>query len=94
MILHLSAIHRPYTISCVYPVGGVDDTVVKSDHYGGRLENRARLQQVAHSMVMDFAIFSVDTFLHVDNRLNIACRHVHDDCHSDVAVNLLQFLDE
>ena len=57
------------------------------------LEHRARLKQVAHGMILDFPIFTVNTFLHVDNGLDVSGLHLHNDGYAHVAVNYLQFID-
>ena len=92
VVLHLPAVHWPYTSARLHPACGVHDSIVERYEYGCGLEYRAWFQEVADGMVLYLPVFAVYTFLHVHYGLDVACGHLHDYCHSYVAVNLLQLL--
>ena len=75
-------------------VGGIHHAVVQGHEQRGWLEHGTRLQQVAHGMVVNLSVFSVETFLHVHDGLDVAGRHIHHDGYTHVGVDFLQLLDE
>jgi len=94
VVFHLPAIHRPDATAGVDHLVGVAHAILEDGHHGYGLEHRAGLEQVAHGMVLDLPIFAVDTFLHVDDGLDVARLHLHDDGHTHIAVDFLQLVDD
>ena len=92
VVLHVASVHVPHTVASLYTVGGIHHPVVEGHENGGCFEHRTGFQQVAHRMVASLPVVAVVTFLQVDDGLDVACRHVHDDGHAHVAIYLLQLL--
>ena len=94
VVAHLRSVHFVRSARAIYFVRSVDDTVVESHHQRCRLEHRSGFQQVAHGVVLPFAVFAVGAFLHVHDGFHVACLHFHDDGHAHVAVDFLQFFND
>ena len=92
VVAHLTAIHRPYASARFHAFSGIHHAVVERNHYRSSLEHRARFEQVAHSMVLSFAVFAVATLLHIHDGLHVARGNFHDDSHTHVTVYLLQLV--
>ena len=93
VVFHLASIHVPHAIAGLYHHRGVADAIIQGHENTGRFEHRSGFEQVAHGMVLDLSVFSINTFFHVDNGLHVARRHFHDDGHTHIGVDFLQFLD-
>ena len=94
VVFHFSAVHRPYTATGFYMIGGVYHSVVQCYEDRGWLEHRTWLQKVAHGMVVDFSVFAVETFLHVYDGLDVARWYIHHDGYTHIGVDFLQLVDE
>ena len=94
VVLHISAIHIPYTASGLHILRSIAESVVENGHDAGGLKHRTRLHEVTDGMVADFPVLAVETFLHVDDSLHVTRFHVHDDSHTDASVDFLQLIDD
>ena len=88
VVFHVSSIHIPYTASRFNVVGGVNNSVIQCYHYRGWLEKRARFQQVAARMILDFSVFAVLALVEVHNSLDVSGSNLHDYGNADIAINL------
>ena len=94
MVFHVSAIHVPNTRSCLNGVHRVYHSIIKCCHDGSSLEYRARFQQVAYSMVLNLSIFTVATFVEIDDCFHITRRYLHHNGNTYVAINLFQLVNQ
>ena len=94
VVFHVPAVHLPYTAARFHMQGGIYDSIVQSHQQGGWLEHGTWLQQVAHGVVVYLSILSVEAFLHVDDRLDVARLDFHDDGDTHVAIDFLQLVDD
>ena len=75
-------------------ITGVDHPVIEGHEEGGHLEDRAWLTTVTDGIVDHLIVFAVFCTAHVDDGFHIACLHFHQDGHTHLTANLLQFVDD
>ena len=92
VVLHVAAVHRPYSAACFHHIVGVAYAVVECNHDRSGLEYRTRLKHIVARMVLNLAVFAVGAFLHVHDCLYVAGGNLHHNRHAHVAVNLPKFV--
>ena len=69
-------------------IAGIDHAVVKGYEEGGRLEDRAGFAAVADGGIDGLDVLPLLVTHHVDDGLDVACLHFHDDGDAQLAVHL------
>ena len=45
-------------------------------------------------MILYFSVFTIKAFFHVDDGLDVAGSHLHDQCHANISVDFLQLIND
>ena len=94
MILHLSAMHIQDTASCMYDITRIYHTIIQCHQERSHLEHRSRLATIADSIVETFIILTILRTAHINDSLDIASLHLHQDCHTHGSIPFLQTFDK